>query len=151
MTIDINTDTTQRQSSRTARKTTIALWTVQGLLALLFLFAGGMKLIVPIEALAKQSPLPGLFLRFIGLCEVAGALGLVLPRLLRIRQGLTPLAAAALAIIMLGATIVTIASGPVGPAFVPFVVGLLLVGVAYGRRSPAPRRDSAPTTQALAA
>jgi hypothetical protein len=73
---------------------TYALWIVQGLLALIFLFAGGVKLVLPIEALTKQMSLPGPFVRFIGVAEVLGALGLVLPGLLRIRPGLTPLAAA---------------------------------------------------------
>ena len=75
---------------------TYALWIVQGLLALLFLFAGGMKLVLPIEELTAQMPLPGLFVRFIGVAEVLGAIGLVLPGLLRLRPGLTPLAAAGL-------------------------------------------------------
>src|SRR6266566_2107385 len=61
---------------------TTALWIVQGLLALLFLFAGSMKLILPVEMMTAQMPLPGLFLRFIGVAEVAGALGLILPGLL---------------------------------------------------------------------
>ncbi len=69
---------------------TYALWIVQGLLALLFLWAGGMKLILPVEAMTEQMPLPGLFLRFIGVAEVLGALGLVLPGLLRLRPVLTP-------------------------------------------------------------
>ena len=60
-------------------KLNVALWIIQGLLALLFLFAGGVKLIVPIAAMAKQTGLPGGFLRFIAVCEVLGALGLVLP------------------------------------------------------------------------
>ena len=77
----------------------VVLWIIQVLLALLFLFAGGMKLILPIEEMTKQMPMPGLFLRFIGVCEVLGALGLILPGLLRIRPGLTPLAAAGLVII----------------------------------------------------
>ena len=91
---------------------TYALWVIQGLLALLFLFAGGMKLILPVEEMTKQMPvpLPGLFLRFIAVVEVLGALGLILPGLLRIRPGLTPLAAAGLVIIMIGATMVTLAS-----------------------------------------
>lgn len=79
-----------------------ALWIVQGLLAIVFLFSGGMKLVLPIEAMTRQMPLPGLFLRFIGVAEVLGAIGLILPGLLRIRQGLTPLAAAGLVIIMIG-------------------------------------------------
>src|SRR5262245_56289176 len=84
---------------------TYALWTVQGMLAALFLFAGGMKLVMPIEAMTAQMPeIPGAFLRFIGVAETLGALGLILPGLLRIRPGLTPLAAAGLVIILLGAT-----------------------------------------------
>jgi hypothetical protein len=65
-----------------------------GLLALIFLFTGGMKLVLPVEEVTKQRPLPGLLLRFIGVAEVLGAIGLTLPGLLRIRPGLTPLAAA---------------------------------------------------------
>jgi uncharacterized membrane protein YphA (DoxX/SURF4 family) len=113
------------------------LWIVQGLLALLFLFAGGVKLVTPIEEMTRQMqiPLPGLFLRFIGVCEVLGAIGLILPGLLRLRPGLTPLAAAGLAIIMLGATAITIASGSLVAALSPLVVGILSAFVAYGRRS----------------
>ena len=86
----------------------IALWIVQGLLAALFLFAGGMKLITPIEEMTKQIAMPGWFLRFIGVAEVLGAIGLILPWLLKIRPGLTPLAAAGLAVIMIGAVVVTV-------------------------------------------
>lgn len=116
---------------------TTALWILQALLAMLFLFAGSMKLIVPIEMMTAQMPLPlpGLFLRFIGTCEVAGALGLILPGLLRIRPMLTPLAACGLVIIMIGATVVTLAGGGGVSALVPLVVGLLCTAVAYGRRS----------------
>jgi uncharacterized membrane protein YphA (DoxX/SURF4 family) len=116
---------------------TRALWIVQGLLALIFLFAGSIKLIVPIEMLIAQMPLPlpGPFLQFIGVAEVTGAIGLILPGLLRIRPFLTPLAACGLVIIMIGATVVTLVSGEVVPALVPLVVGLLCAAVAYGRRS----------------
>jgi hypothetical protein len=112
---------------------TYALWIVQGLLALLFLWAGGMKLVLPLDKLAGPIPLPGLFVRFIGVAEVLGAIGLILPGLLHIRPGLTPLAAAGLLIIMIGATVITLAGGAVGMAVMPLVVGLLLVFVAYGR------------------
>ena len=121
-----------------------ALWIVQGLLALLFLFAGGVKLVMPIEEMTKQMPvpLPGFFLRFIGVAEVLGAIGLILPGLLRIRPGLTPLAAAGLVIIMLGATVMTLASGDVASALIPLAVGLLAAFVAYGRWRRAPNRGS---------
>lgn len=110
-----------------------ALWTIQGLLALVFLFTGGLKLVLPIGALTKQVALPGLLLRFIGVAEVLGAIGLILPGLLRIRQILTPLAAAALVVIMIGATVVTLAYSGGGQAATPIVVGILLALVAYGR------------------
>lgn len=116
----------------------VALWVVQALLALIFLSAGMMKLALPIEILVAEVPLPGLFLKFVGLGEVLGAIGLILPGLLRIRPGLTPLAAAGLAIIMTGATMVTVAVGEVAPALIPLVVGLLAATVAYGRWDTSP-------------
>ena len=115
------------------KKRNYVLWIVQGLLALLFLFTGGVKLALPIEALTKQIPLPGLFLRFIAVAEVLGAIGLILPGVLRIRQGLIPVAAAGLVVIMIGATVLTWTNGGVTQALMPMVVGLLSVFVAYGR------------------
>ena len=121
---------------------TYALWIVQGMLAALFLWAGGIKLVLPLEQLTGPVPLPGLFLRFIGVAKVLGAIGLILPGLLRIRPGLTPLAAAGLVIIMIGATAVTLAGGDVASALIPLVVGLLAAFVAYGRWRLAPHRGS---------
>ena len=112
----------------------VALWTVQALLALIFLWAGGMKLVLPIEEMTKQMPMPGWFLRFLGVAEVLGAIGLILPGLLRIRPGLTPLAATGLLIIMIGATVLMLASGDITMALIPLVVGFLCAFVAYGRR-----------------
>lgn len=113
------------------------LWTIQVLLALLFLFAGGIKLVLPLAKLTAQMPipLPGLFVRFIGGCEVLGAIGLVLPGLLWIRPGLTPLAACGLVIIMIGATGYTLLGGQGAGALMPFSVGLLLTFVAVKRWS----------------
>jgi uncharacterized membrane protein YphA (DoxX/SURF4 family) len=135
---------TETNGHRDNRKTAVALWTVQGLLAVLFLFAGISKLVLPIEELTKEIEFPELFIRFIGVCEVLGGLGLVLPGLSRIRPGLTPLAAAGLVVIMVGATVTTLAIGGGAGALFPFVVGLLLAVVAYGRTRPAPhpRRGS---------
>ena len=118
----------------------IALWIVQVLLALLFLFAGGVKLVLPIEEMTKQMALPGLFLRFLGVVEVLGGLGLILPGLLRIKTWLTPLAAAGLVIIMIGATALSFAAGGLAPALMPLLVGLLAAFVAYGRWRLAPLR-----------
>src|SRR6266850_1335209 len=118
---------------------TYALWIIQGLLALLFVFAGGFKLFfMPVDELVKETGLPGPFMRFISVAELLGGIGLILPSLLRIRPGLTPLAAAGLVVIMIGATVLTLGKGDVAPALAPLVVGLLLVFVAYGRWRLAP-------------
>jgi len=122
----------------TTKRASALLWTVQAVLAALFLYAGGFKLALPLAALAKLSPLPAPFLKFVGVCEVTGAIGLVLPGLLKIRTGLTPLAAAGLVVIMVGATVVTVATQGVAPAVLPFVVGILAATVAYGRWQRAP-------------
>jgi uncharacterized membrane protein YphA (DoxX/SURF4 family) len=121
----------------------VALWIIQALLAALFIFGGGMKLVLPLEKLTGPVALPGLFLRFIGVCELLGGLGLILPSLLRIRPGLTPLAAVGLVIIMIGATWITISTGDVATAVVPFVVGILAAFIAYGRSRLAPIRPKA--------
>jgi uncharacterized protein YndB with AHSA1/START domain len=130
-----------------------ALWILQVLLAALFLFAGGMKLVTPIAEMTKEIAMPGWFLRFIGVVEVLGALGLVLPGLFRIRQGLTALAAAGLVLIMIGATVLTLMTGSVAMALIPLVVGLLAAFVAYGRwrLMPADFRIARTTTMAAPA
>ena len=108
------------------------LWIAQGILAALFLFAGGMKLVMPAAALAAQSHLPGAFMKFIGVAETLGALGLVLPGIFHIRERLTSLAAAGLVLIMVGAVVTTIIQGQPG-AIVPALVGVLAAYVARGR------------------
>jgi len=117
----------------------IVLWILQALLSLFFLFAGGLKLVMSSEAMAKMSPpnaiqLPGPFIKFIGVCEVLGALGLVLPGLTKIRRGLTPLAAVGLVIIMIGAVVITLMGLGVAAAISPLITGILCAVVAYGRR-----------------
>lgn len=118
----------------------IALWILQVLLALMFLFAGVMKLVIPPDVMAKmgspnQVHIPGLLLRLIGVFEVLGGLGLILPGLLRIKRGLTPAAATGLVIIMIGAVVLTVMGDGVVAAIVPFIFTVLLALVAYGRRS----------------
>lgn len=114
------------------------LWVVQALLALLFLFAGGTKLFMSAAKLTAQTPIPAGFLRFIGVMEILGGLGLVLPGMLRIRTALTPLAAVGLSIIMIGAVVVTIQTMGSALATLPFVTGALALFVAYGRWRLAP-------------
>jgi hypothetical protein len=117
-----------------ARKIRATLWIMQCLLATLFLFAGGFKLAIPLATLAKVSPLPAPFLKFIGVCEVAGAAGLILPGWLHIKEWLTPLAALGLSIIMTGAVVMTVATAGIPPAVTPLMAGLLAIVVALGRR-----------------
>jgi hypothetical protein len=121
-----------------SRNKLIALWVVQALLAALFLFAGGFKLVAPADQMKGPVEIPVWFLRFIGGCEVLGALGLILPGLLRIRVGLTPLAACGLVIIMIGATVLNAIGLGVLAALPTLVIGILAACVVYGRRrSPA--------------
>src|SRR5689334_13517795 len=98
-----------------------------------------MKFVMSVQQMNEQSPvvLPGLFIHFIGVCEILGGVGLILPALLRIKPGLTPLAATGLAIITLGATVITM-KGTIALAIVPLLVCLLSIFVAYGRWRLAP-------------
>jgi uncharacterized membrane protein YphA (DoxX/SURF4 family) len=118
---------------RKGRAMNYILWTLQALLALLFLFSGVMKFVMSVAEMQKQIVLPGWFLHFIGAMEILGGLGLVLPGLLRIRPGLTPLAAAGLVIIMVGATVINLKTGPVVLALLTAILSLLAAFVAYNR------------------
>jgi len=125
------------------KKTNVLLWVIQALLALLFLFAGGTKFLLPTEQLTQGGWSLG-FIRFIGVCEILGAIGLIVPSVTRIRPILTPLAAAGLVIIMVGATVVTLRMPQPAGAVIPGIVGLLAAFVAYGRWRLVPLRGRAP-------
>jgi len=120
----------------------VALWIIQGVLAALFLFAGGFKLAAPVATLAKLSPLPALFMKFIGVCKVTGAVGIILPAALNIRPRLTEVAASGLVIIMIGAIVVTVATQGVAPAVMPAVVGTLAFVVVAFRHGSATTRTA---------
>lgn len=126
-------------TSSTSRRTNILLWAAQGALAALFLFAGAGKVFGSAESIKETSELPVLFLRFIGACEVLGAIGLVAPWALRIRPGLTPLAAAGLAIIMAGATVTVAVTMSPALALVDLAIGAVLVAIVAGRSNYASR------------
>ena len=114
----------------------IVLWIIQILLALEFLFAGATKLL----PISMPPPPPGMwmppmwFLKFIGVCEVLGALGLVLPGLFRRQQHLTVWAAIGLTILMIGAVVISVQGMGIGAAVLPLITLILCVFVAYGRR-----------------
>jgi hypothetical protein len=127
----------------TTKSANVRLWIAQCVLAALFLFAGAMKLIMPIDALVQQAQLPGAFLRFIACAEVLGALGLVLPGIFRIRTELTALAATGLVLIMTGATVIGIERAQIGGAVTPFIIGVIAAFIAIKRWEWKPVRASA--------
>lgn len=116
--------------SRRGRGLSITLWTVQGILAILFVFSGVMKFVMSVSQMTKQMPFSGNFLHMIGAFEILGGIGLILPALLRILPVLTPVAACGLIIIMIGA-VFTI--GMHWVAAFPLLLGVLAVFIAYGR------------------
>jgi putative oxidoreductase len=118
----------------------IGLWVVQVLLALVFAMSGGMKLAVPYEELLKQGPwvrnVPEGLVKFIGVAEVSGALGVILPAATRIKPLLTPLAAAGFVVIMVLASGLHVSLGQ--PPILQVILGGLAAFVAWGRFRKAP-------------
>lgn len=123
----------------------VVLWIVQVLLAIAFGFSGAMKAFTPIDELAKNIPWvldsPGLA-RFIGVAELLGAVGVVLPAATRIKPGLTPLAAVGLAVVMVLAIGFHIMRSEWSAIVFPLVLLALALFVAWGRtrRAPIPPR-----------
>ena len=118
----------------------ISLWVVQVILAALFGYVGLMKMITPAEQLMESGMSAVNFVgigmtRFIGVSELIGAIGLILPAALRIKPILTPLAASGIAVIMILATAYHIYAGE-PPATIAFF--LLAAFVAWGRFKKAP-------------
>ena len=127
-----------------------ALWTAQGITAVMFLFAGSVRFTMPLDEIAAMMGMPVAFIVFISVCEILGAIGVVLPGIVKVRTGLVPLAAAGLAIIMIGAVVLTLQGvGGADPvlALFPGVFGLIAAFVAYGRWQLLPHRNR--STQAL--
>jgi uncharacterized membrane protein len=111
-----------------------ALWILQILLGLFFALASGApKLLLPIESLPMPIPIPEAMLKLIGVAEVLGGLGLILPGTTHIKPGLTPLAAACLVVVTICATVYQLMAGQPESAIFAVVIGLLCAFVAYGR------------------
>jgi putative oxidoreductase len=119
-----------------------SLWTAQIVLAALFGTAGVLKITQPIHELAQMIGWPGVvpewLVRFIGACELAGAVGLVVPAATRILPRLTPLAALGLLTIMMLASMFHIARGEVSALPITFTLGALAAFVVWGRGVAAP-------------
>ncbi len=116
----------------------IALWVVQILLTVAFLASGFSKIVTPAAQLTNMmawtTAIPLGLVRFIGVMEVLGALGLFLPSVTRIRPALTPLAASGLVVVTVLAVIFHLTRGEIGNAVPALVLGLLAAFVAWGRR-----------------
>ncbi len=131
----------------------IALWIVQALLAFAFLMAGGMKMAAPMSELLANGMTfvehtPEGVVRFIGLSEFLGALGLILPSALRIQPKLTPIAAGLLAVVMVLGAGTHVVLGEFAALGAPIFLGGLSAFVAWGRTS---KRPIAPRSPAVAA
>lgn len=135
------------QESKPGIAIRIGLWFVQIILALLFGLAGWTKLSLPVEELGLRMPwataVPDLLLRFIGVAELAGGVGVVLPALTRIRPALTPLAARGLVVLLVLAAGFHVTRAEYANAAGTVFLASLALFVAWGRerRAPiAPRR-----------
>ncbi|HYF02547.1 MAG TPA: DoxX family protein [Patescibacteria group bacterium] len=120
----------------------ITLWIAQALLAVAFLGSGFMKLTSPIADMAVQMPytqdLPEIAVRIIGSLEILGAIGLLLPSLLRIKPFLTSLAALGLLATMIGAAGLHASRGEMGNIPVNLVLGAIAAFIAWGRSKKSP-------------
>lgn len=125
----------------------LVLWIAQLVLAVVFSLAGAMKLFTPMAELAHALPwtaaaAPAL-VRFIGLSELAGAVGLLLPSLTRVLPVLTPLAASCLMLVMLLAAAFHATRGELAALPISIILASLAAVVAWGRavKAPIPPRD----------
>jgi|SRR5437764_10921936 len=129
-------------ATRPARAPTVTLWVVQVLLATVFLLVGYTHAFAPIAVAVQRAPwvssLPVALVRFIGVVELAGALGLLLPAATRVRPMLTPLAAAGLAAIMVLAVPFHLVRGEASEVLINLGLGSLAALVAWGRTRWAP-------------
>ncbi len=121
----------------------IALWIMQALLAFAFLMGGGMKLATPMDELIAAgmggwvAASPELLVRFIGLSEVLGAIGLIVPWATGIAPKLTPAAAGGLLIVMVLGAATHLSFGETGAILPNIVLGGMAAFVVWGRLTPA--------------
>lgn len=124
-------------NQNSAKVLNAALWAAQALLAIVFLVTGAGKSFLPMEKLYELIPwtkdVNSLHVRLIGLSEIIGSIGLILPSLLRIKPQLTPIAAAGIAVIMLLAIIFNISIGETSKIGLNVVLFFMAVFVAWGR------------------
>jgi uncharacterized membrane protein YphA (DoxX/SURF4 family) len=143
-----------KQQQQRSKALHITLWIAQVILAAMFLMSGFMKLSQPIDQLAKMLPwaaqVPEALVRFIGVAEVLGAVGLILPSLLRIQPKLTPIAAVGLALVMLLAVVFHISRGETPAIGMNFILIAIAAFIAWGRFKKAPIAPKAANRRVLA-
>jgi putative oxidoreductase len=143
----MNTIASARPAIESPRKLQYGLWTAQVLLAVVFALTGYLKLTISDADLARALPVGGLIsiglIRFIGVAELAGAIGLILPSATRILPVLTPIAAGALALVMALAALLHASRGEIGSVLGVLVLGALALFIVWGRttRAPIPARS----------
>ncbi len=131
--------TTQHTSSKALH---ITLWIVQVLLAGMFIMSGFMKVSQPIDQLSQMLPwasqVPQALVRFIGISEVLGGIGLILPALLGIKPHLTAWAALGLVAVMIFAAIFHATRGEFSAINTNIILSLVALFIAWGRTKKAP-------------
>lgn len=123
--------------TKTNKAMNISLWIAQGLMAAMFIMAGVSKSFQPIEALAESMPwvndVSSSLVRFIGVSELLGGIGIILPAILRIKPNLTSLAAWGLVAVMVLAAGFHASRGEYGAIGANVVFIAILAFVAWGR------------------
>ena len=131
-----------KQQSNRPKALHIALWIAQIILGGMFIMAGMMKSTQPIVDLSKSVPwtanVPLALVRFIGVSELLGGIGLILPSLLRIKPILTTIAAIGILLIMVFAMVYHIVNGETNVIGINIAFGLVAAFIAWGRLKKAP-------------
>ena len=126
-----------KQQQQRSKALHITLWVLQVLLAAMYIMAGMSKVSQPIDKLSQMLPwvtqMPEAIVRFIGTAEILGALGLILPSLLRIQPKLTPIAALGLVVVQLFAVAFHISRGETAVLGMNFVLIAVAAFIAWGR------------------
>jgi len=141
------------KDTRSSKTLNIMLWIAQCLLGIFFLMGGAYVLFQPVGALADKMSFVNYYsapmVKFIALSEMLGAIGLILPSLLRIKPSLTPAAAVGLAIIMVLATNYHFTHGEAIATPVTIILGVIALFIAWGRWKISPILSKMRTTFAV--
>src|SRR5688572_21929737 len=137
------TSTSTRPSQRpTSKALNVALWSVQGLLALTFVGTGIWKVATPIPELAEKMPWMGQvspgFLYLTAALDMLVGLGVLLPSLTRIKPRLASLGAMGCVALMIGAIVFHAQRGEAANTPFNFFLAALAAFVAWGRYNRAP-------------